>query len=79
MMSWASFSVIQLSAQPESGGVFLNHDWINAPTAELQQQYDHISAARRERAGVSAEDVQRMAGPRDEALSGDTGRTVRTR
>jgi hypothetical protein len=32
--------------------------------------------ARRERAGVSAEDVQRMGGPRDAAFSGDTGRTV---
>jgi tRNA (cmo5U34)-methyltransferase len=42
------------------GGVFLNEDLINAPTAELKQRYDTVAAARRQRTGSSAEDLQAM-------------------
>ena len=39
------------------GGVFLNEDLINAPTAELQQRYEAVAVARRHRAGASAQDL----------------------
>ena len=39
------------------GGVFLNLDLVNAPTAALQQHYDRVAAARREREGASRADV----------------------
>jgi len=44
----------EIRAQLKSGGVFLNEDLINAPTAELKQRYDSVVAARRQRAGVAA-------------------------
>src|SRR5262249_9905167 len=40
------------------GGVFLNEDLISAPTAALQQRHDDVAARRRQRKGVSAEDLQ---------------------
>ena len=42
------------------GGVFLNVDLINAPTAELRQRYDDVTAARRRREGISAKDLGAM-------------------
>jgi len=42
------------------GGVFLNVDLINAPTAELQQRYVGVTAARRQREGASGEDLGAM-------------------
>ena len=44
----------------KSGGVFLNEDLVNAPTAELKQRYDAAAAARRQRAGGPAEDLRAM-------------------
>jgi len=42
------------------GGVFLNLDLFNAPTSELQQRYVRVTAARRQRAGASREDIAAM-------------------
>ena len=42
------------------GGAFLNVDLINAPTAELQQRYAGVTAARRQREGASGENVGAM-------------------
>jgi len=39
------------------GGVFLNLDLLNAPTAELQQRYVGVAAARRQREGGAGEAV----------------------
>jgi tRNA (cmo5U34)-methyltransferase len=50
----------EIRAQLKSGGVFLNEDLINAPTAELKQRYDIVAAARRQRTGTSAEDPRTM-------------------
>jgi hypothetical protein len=44
----------------KSGGVFLNEDLVNAPTAELKQRYDTVAAARRLRTGRPAENLQAM-------------------
>ena len=43
-----------------TGGVFLNLDLFNAPTAELYQRYDVVTARRRHREGASAEPVGAM-------------------
>jgi len=43
-----------------AGGVFLNLDLFNAPTAELYQRYDVVAASRRRRDGASAEHVGAM-------------------
>ena len=37
------------------GGIFLNADLINAPTAALRQRYEGVAAARRLREGAPAE------------------------
>src|SRR5215470_17197917 len=50
----------EIRAHLKSGGVFLNEDLINAPTAELKQRYDIVAALRRQRTGTSAEDLQAM-------------------
>ena len=50
----------EIRARLKSGGVFLNEDLINAPTAELKQRYDIVAAARRQRTGSSAENLQAM-------------------
>jgi tRNA (cmo5U34)-methyltransferase len=42
------------------GGVFLNLDLINAPTAELQERYAAVTSARRQRDGAVREDVAAM-------------------
>jgi len=44
----------------KSGGVFLNLDLVNAPTAGLEQRYVSVAAARRQRAGTSGADVEAM-------------------
>ena len=44
----------------KAGGVFLNLDLINAPTAELYQRYDAVVARRRQREGVPANNVGAM-------------------
>jgi len=43
-----------------AGGVFLNLDLVNAPTAELHQRYDVVLAGRRRREGAPAADVGAM-------------------
>jgi tRNA (cmo5U34)-methyltransferase len=43
-----------------AGGVFLNLDLINTPTAELHQCYDVVVARRRHRDGAPADDVGAM-------------------
>jgi len=50
----------EIRAHLKSNGIFLNEDLINAPTAELKQRYDTVSARRRKRAGTSVEDLQAM-------------------
>lgn len=50
----------EIHARLKSGGVFLNEDLIHAPTAELRRRYDGVVAARRQRAGTAAEDLQAM-------------------
>src|SRR5262245_8895082 len=56
----------------QPGGVFLNLDLINAPTAGLQEQYAHVAATRRERGGMSGAGVEAMApgGGRSRAVTG---------
>lgn len=54
----------------KAGGVFLNLDLINAPTAELHQCYEAVMARRRQREGVPANDVGAMVpGPRSSATA----------
>jgi tRNA (cmo5U34)-methyltransferase len=53
------------------GGVFLNLDLLNAPTAELHQRYVGAAAARRQRAGASREDIEAMV--RRTGRSGSNG------
>jgi SAM-dependent methyltransferase len=50
----------EIRGRLKSGGVFLNLDLVNAPTAGLEQQYVSITAARRQRAGTSGADVAAM-------------------
>ena len=45
----------EICAHLKRGGVFLNADLINAPTAALRQRYDGVAAARRQREGASAD------------------------
>jgi len=63
----------EIRAHLKSGGVLLNEDLINAPTAELKQRYDTVAAARRRRTGTSAEGLQAMvhgaAQPADSAAT----------
>ena len=47
----------EIRAHLKRGGVFLNADLINAPSAGLGRRYDGVSTARRQREGVSARDV----------------------
>jgi SAM-dependent methyltransferase len=49
---------IQLHLKP--GGVFLNLDLLNAPTAALRERYDAVAAARRQRQETAADDVAAM-------------------
>jgi tRNA (cmo5U34)-methyltransferase len=44
----------------KSGGVFLNLDLVNAPTAELEERYAGVAAARRQREGAAGEDIEAM-------------------
>ena len=50
----------EIRAHLKSGGVFLNEDLMNAPTTGLQRRYDSVAIARRQRAGISAEELQAM-------------------
>src|SRR5215470_5072279 len=50
----------EVRGQLQAGGVFLNLDLINAPTADLQQRYVRATDARRERRGGSAGHVEAM-------------------
>jgi tRNA (cmo5U34)-methyltransferase len=54
------------------GGVFLNADLINAPTAGLRRRYDRVVAARSRREGTSARDLAALVrhGRRSSATSG---------
>jgi len=58
----------EICAHLKPGGIFLNEDLISAPTAALQQQYDSVAAARRQREGVSAEAVQARVGSRSRSV-----------
>ena len=42
------------------GGVFLNLDLVNAPTLALQQHYDRVAAAHRQREGAGHADISAM-------------------
>ena len=55
-----------------TGGVFLNLDLFNAPTAELYQRYDEVTARRRHRGGEPAEHVEAMvrSGGKSSATAG---------
>src|SRR5215471_16098020 len=46
-----------IRAHLKPGGVFLNIDLVNAPTVALQQHYNRVATARREREGASRADV----------------------
>jgi tRNA (cmo5U34)-methyltransferase len=50
----------EIRAHMKPGGVFLNLDLLNAPTVALQQHYSGVAAARRQRQGVSPQDVEAM-------------------
>ena len=50
----------EVRAHVKSGGVFLNLDLINAPTAALQQRYVGVTALRRQCDGTSGADVAAM-------------------
>jgi tRNA (cmo5U34)-methyltransferase len=56
-----------IRSQLKPGGVFLNLDLVNAPTAELQQRYTGVATARRRRAGDTRDDVGAMVRPADRA------------
>jgi len=43
-----------------AGGVFLNLDLVNAPTAELHERFDVVLARRRRRDGAPADDIGAM-------------------
>ena len=58
----------EIRAHLKPGGIFLTEDLISAPTAALQQQYDGVAAARRQREGVSAEAVQARVGSRSRSV-----------
>ena len=50
----------EIHARLKPGGVFLNADLINAPTAALHQRYDAVTTVRRTRQGAPAEDLAAM-------------------
>ena len=50
----------EVRAHLKAGGVFLNLDLINAPTAALQQRYLGVAARQRQREGASDADVEAM-------------------
>jgi SAM-dependent methyltransferase len=52
------YGEIRLHLKP--GGVFLNLDLLNAPTSALQERYDAVTTARRQREGASSDDVAAM-------------------
>jgi tRNA (cmo5U34)-methyltransferase len=49
-----------IRAHLKPGGVFLNLDLVNAPTLALQQHYDRVTAARRQRTEASGAGVDAM-------------------
>ena len=49
-----------IRAHLKPGGVFLNLDLVNAPTAALQQHYNRVAAARRQREGAPRVGVDAM-------------------
>jgi hypothetical protein len=51
------------------GGVFLNLDLLNAPTPELWKRYAAAAAARRQREGVTREDIGGMVRRADRPLA----------
>jgi tRNA (cmo5U34)-methyltransferase len=55
------YAEIRTSLKP--GGVFLNADLINAPTAGLRRRYDGVAAARRRRDGAAADKLAAMVRP----------------
>jgi tRNA (cmo5U34)-methyltransferase len=58
----------------KAGGIFLNVDLINAPTAELQERYGAVTAARREREGLSRQGVEALVRPGERSpAEGATG------
>jgi tRNA (cmo5U34)-methyltransferase len=50
----------EIHAHMKPGGVFLNLDLLNAPSAALQQRYGGIAAVRRQRQGASRQDLESM-------------------
>ena len=50
----------EIRARLTPGGVFLNADLVNAPTAELDGRYADVTAARRQREGASPQSVEAM-------------------
>jgi tRNA (cmo5U34)-methyltransferase len=50
----------EIRAHVKPGGVFLNLDLLNAPTAALQQRYSGAAGARRQHEGTSRQDLQTM-------------------
>jgi trans-aconitate methyltransferase len=50
----------EIREQLQPGGVFLNLDLLNAPTAELHQRYVGVAEARRQREGGARDDVGSM-------------------
>lgn len=49
-----------IRARLKPGGVFLNFDLVNAPTAGLRQHYDRVAAVRQQRAGETRADLDAM-------------------
>lgn len=49
-----------IRAHLRPGGVFLNLDLVNAPSLVLQQHYDRVATAQRQRAGANRDDVSAM-------------------
>lgn len=50
----------EVRAHVKPGGVFLNLDLLNAPSAALQQRYSGVVALRRQREGTSRQDLEAM-------------------
>ena len=49
-----------IHAHLKPGGVFLNLDLVNAPTLALQQHYDRVARAQRQRAATERDDLSAM-------------------
>ena len=64
----------EVHAHLKAGGIFLNVDLINAPTADLWRRYAGVTTSRRQRDGASGREVEAMAPCAERSsIAGTTG------